>query len=275
MSNYHLSGAAWADLRRRRVDNGLGLARRLGDHLGARRTRAARRSHARGRSRSRGRHGAGAGQAVLEAHPVLWRQAHARAHHVRQGLALPEERVHHRRATGHQRRLEHERQKRQHRVHARAGRLLGVASRRLRLGTGAGRADGSLSLGGGRLEQRDALAQLGNDDEVNDERRRQQRVLARVVHRDSVRAPHEDLGRVLVHGTLRVLDRGNVLDHHGVVRVLALRVQQLVRGDHVVDNVALGDLLRPELLRRRQVLAVVVAEVVVGDDRCGLDSGTN
>lgn len=45
-----------------------------------------------------------------------------------------------------------------------------------------------------------------------------------------------------------------------------------VRVDHVVDHVALGDLLGPELLRRREVPAVVVAQVVVGHDARRLDA---
>ena len=54
-------------------------------------------------------------------------------------------------------------------------------------------------------------------------------------------------------------------DNH-VIRVLTLLVEDRVGGHHVVDDVALRDLLRPELLGCRQVLAVVVAQVVVADD---------
>ncbi len=56
---------------------------------------------------------------------------------------------------------------------------------------------------------------------------------------------------------------------------LSLIVQHLVCGHHVVDDAALGDLLGPELLRRGQVLAVVVAQVVVADDALGLDAGVD
>lgn len=58
------------------------------------------------------------------------------------------------------------------------------------------------------------LAQLGHDDEVEDEGARQQRVLAGVVHGDGVLAPHEDLRCVLVQGALGVANVGHVLDHH-------------------------------------------------------------
>uniref|UniRef100_A0A182XT73 Uncharacterized protein n=1 Tax=Anopheles quadriannulatus TaxID=34691 RepID=A0A182XT73_ANOQN len=50
-------------------------------------------------------------------------------------------------------------------------------------------------------------------------------------------------------------------------------VQDVVGGDHIVHHVALGDLLRAELLRGREILAVVVAEMVVAHDRDGLDAG--
>ena len=44
---------------------------------------------------------------------------------------------------------------------------------------------------------------------------------------------------------------------------------------HVVHHVGLGDLLAPERLRRREVLPVVVAQVVVRDDRRRLDAGAD
>ena len=88
-------------------------------------------------------------------------------------------------------------------------------------------------------------------------------------------AAHEDLGVVLVQGTLVVADGGHVLDDDGVVRVLVWTVEDVVRLHHVVDDVGLGDLLGPELLVRAQVLAVVVAEVVVAGDRRHLDAGVD
>jgi len=64
-----------------------------------------------------------------------------------------------------------------------------------------------------------------------------------------------------------------VLDHNTVVRMLILFIQATVRCDHVVNDVALADLLGAELGGSAQVLSVVVAEVVVAHDRDGLDSG--
>mmetsp|Transcript_46482 Transcript_46482/g.77422 ORF Transcript_46482/g.77422 Transcript_46482/m.77422 type:complete len:266 (+) Transcript_46482:554-1351(+) len=50
-------------------------------------------------------------------------------------------------------------------------------------------------------------------------------------------------------------------------------VEDGVGGDHVIDDRRLGDLLGTEGLRGREVLAVIVTEVVVGDDGGGLDAG--
>lgn len=60
-----------------------------------------------------------------------------------------------------------------------------------------------------------------------------------------------------------------------VVRVLVLGVEEAVRGHHVVHDVRFADLLGTKLLRCRKVTTVIVAEVVVRDDRGGLDAGTH
>lgn len=52
-------------------------------------------------------------------------------------------------------------------------------------------------------------------------------------------------------------------------------VEEAVTRDHVVDDRGLGDLLGAELGGRREVLAVVVAEVVVRGDREGLDTSAD
>lgn len=74
-------------------------------------------------------------------------------------------------------------------------------------------------------------------------------------------------------GTRKKMAQSNSKQHiyhsstHHVVRVLVLRVQEAVGVNHVIDHVGLADLLGTELLRCRQVPAVVVAEVVVRYDR--------
>ena len=84
-----------------------------------------------------------------------------------------------------------------------------------------------------RAHSRDALAQLGHDAKVEDERRRQQTVLARVVHDKRVLAAHEDFAGVFVHGALAVADEGNVFDDDDVVGVLVLGQGQGVGGVQV------------------------------------------
>lgn len=217
---------------------------------------AARAGAADGR-RARGQAGEGGHathDAVLQQHVVLRGQAHAGAEDVDQGLALLEEGIDDGRARRHHGRLEHVGEEGEDGVEAVALLLARLARRLL-------------------ATHRDALAHLADEHQVQHQRRRQQRVLARVVHGNGVGAVHEDAGRVLVHGALAVAHCGHVLDDHHVVRVLALRVQDAVGLHHVVHDVGLGDLLAAELLRRGQVLAVVVAQVVVADDGGRLDAG--
>ena len=60
-----------------------------------------------------------------------------------------------------------------------------------------------------------------------------------------------------------------------MVRVLTLLVQDSVGRNHVVHNVGLGDLLGAELLLGAQVLAVVVAEMVVAGNGGELDTSVD
>lgn len=126
-------------------------------------------------------------------------------------------------------------------------------------------------LAGGWLH-RDTFAQFGEDDEVEDEWGGEKRVFAGVVHGDGVVSSEEDLAGVLVEGSLAVADVGNVLDDDDVIRVFVGLVQEAVGGDHIVHDVALADLLGAELLWCRQVLSVVVTQVVVADDGGRLES---
>lgn len=88
-------------------------------------------------------------------------------------------------------------------------------------------------------------------------------------------ATEEDLSIVLVEGTLVVTDIGHVLDDNAVVGVLALLVQDVVSLNHVIDDVGLGNLLGAELLLGAQILAVVVAQVVVAGNGGQLDAGVD
>ena len=74
---------------------------------------------------------------------------------------------------------------------------------------------------------------------------------------------HEDLGVVLVQSTLVVTNSWHVLDDNCMVWVLARGVEHSVGCDHVVNNVGLGDLLGAELLLGAEILAIIVAKVIV------------
>lgn len=58
-----------------------------------------------------------------------------------------------------------------------------------------------------------------------------------------------------------------------MVRFFSRLVQYGVRLDHVIHHIALGDLFGAELLWSRQVLSVVVAEVIVADNGGRLSKG--
>src|ERR1700761_1111078 len=90
--------------------------------------------------------------------------------------------------------------------------------------------------------------------------------------RDGLVSTEENFGIILIESTLIIPNCGHVLDHDGVVRVLPLLIENRVRLNHVVDNVGLGDLFGTVLLLRAEVLAVVVAEVVVARNGGNLDA---
>jgi len=118
--------------------------------------------------------------------------------------------------------------------------------------------------------------ELSEDDHVVHERGGEEGVLADVVGGDRVGTVHEDLGGVLVHGSLGVTDEGDVLDDDFVVDfVVVLWVENFVRSHGVVEDSSLGDFLGLEALVFLEVLTVVVTEMVVGDAGGDSDSGTD
>jgi hypothetical protein len=119
----------------------------------------------------------------------------------------------------------------------------------------------------------DTSEQLRKDNQIDDEGRSKKRIFADVKHADGLVTTHEDLGVIFVEGTLIVANSGHVFDDNSMIRVLALLVQDRVGRNHVIDHVGLGDFLRAELLLRAQVLAVVVAEMVVAGNGGELDAG--
>ena len=131
---------------------------------------------------------------------------------------------------------------------------------------------GSLSVASLPL---DASEHLGDQDEVDDQWRCKQGVLANIEERDGLVSTHEDLCIVLVKRTLVVSNSWHILDDDAVIWVLAWLVEDGVGSDHVIDDVGLGDLLGAELLLGAQVLAIVVAKVVVARDGGKLNTGVD
>jgi hypothetical protein len=116
---------------------------------------------------------------------------------------------------------------------------------------------------------------LSDENEIDNQRRSQERILADVEDADGLVTAQEDLRIVLIQSTFVVSDSRHVLDHNAMVRVLALLVEDGVGSDHVIDHVGLGDFLGTELLLGAQVLAIVVAEMVVRCDGGELDTGVD
>lgn len=88
-------------------------------------------------------------------------------------------------------------------------------------------------------------------------------------------ATHKDLRIVFIQGTLVITNSRHVLDNNRVVGVFVLLVQNLVGRHHIVHYVGLGDLLGAELLLGAQILAVVVAQMVIASDGSELDASVD
>lgn len=113
---------------------------------------------------------------------------------------------------------------------------------------------------------------LGKHNEIDNQWRCQQGVLAHVEETDGLVAAHEDLSVILVQSAFVVADRWHVLDDDGVIWVFSLFVKDVVGSDHIIHHIRLGDLLRAKLLLRAQILAVIVAEMVVARNGGQLDA---
>ena len=111
--------------------------------------------------------------------------------------------------------------------------------------------------------------------------------LALIEDVDSRTTTTEDLRVVLVNGALGIPDSRNIFNHDNVVGMLALAnrdafgsnlrglIQKAVSINHVVDDAALADLFAPELLLGGQVVAIIVAKMVVGSNRKRLDASVD
>jgi hypothetical protein len=119
--------------------------------------------------------------------------------------------------------------------------------------------------------------------------------LANVEDGKRVSSTHQQFRVVLIKSTLVVTDGRSILDDDQVIRVFALLgdfafdalgggfsvelfsrfEQQRIGSNHVINNGRLADLLGAELSLGRQVLAVIVSQVVVRRDRQGFDTGVD
>jgi hypothetical protein len=122
---------------------------------------------------------------------------------------------------------------------------------------------------------RDSSHHFCDNDEVDDQRRSKKRVLAHIEQADGLVSTHEDLCIIFVQSTLVVADGWHVLDNDCVIWVFAFLVEHRVGSDHIVHHVGLGDLFGAELLLGAEVLAIIVAKMVVACNGCQLDAGVD
>ena len=121
----------------------------------------------------------------------------------------------------------------------------------------------------------DTSHHLSNNDQINDQGRRQQRVFTDIEQADSLVTSHEDLGVILVESALVVAHGWHILDYYTVVWMLSLLVENVVGLDHIVYHVGFGNLLRAKLLVAAQIHAIIIAKVVVARNRGELDASVD
>jgi hypothetical protein len=189
---------------------------------------------------------------VLESHVRLWLQSHAGTENVGERSTLLGQGVDDWSTRGSERCLEHVAQDAEDAVET--SKVLASLVTSLPLNTGH---------------------HLSDENEIDDQRRSQERVLADVEDANGLVTTQEDLRIVLIQSTLVISDSRHVLDHNTMVWVLALFIEDSVGSDHVIDHIGLGDFLGTELLLGAQVLAIVVTEMVVGCDGGEFDTGVD
>lgn len=74
--------------------------------------------------------------------------------------------------------------------------------------------------------------------------------------RNCLMSSHKDFTVVFVQSTLGVSNSRHILDDHGVIGVFSFLVQNIVCLDHIINNIALANLLASESLLLVQVLAI-------------------
>ena len=118
----------------------------------------------------------------------------------------------------------------------------------------------------------DSSHHLGNDHEVNDQRRREKRVFTDIEQADGLMSTHEDLGVIFIERPLVVSNSWHVFDDHAMVGMFTRLVKDMVCFNHIIHNIGLGNLLGAELLLGTQVHTIIVAEMVVAGDGAELDA---
>lgn len=121
----------------------------------------------------------------------------------------------------------------------------------------------------------DSFQQFSEEDKIEDDGSGQEGVFTDVVDGPGLFTAQEDFRDVFVDGLLGITSTGDVLDDDFVVGVFTLLEQAGVGSDDIISAGLLGGFLGLEGLFGREVLTVVVTQMVITDDRDGLKTTTN
>ena len=119
----------------------------------------------------------------------------------------------------------------------------------------------------------DTCHHFSNDDQVDDQWRRQKRVLADIEQTNGLVTTQEDLRIVFIKGTFVIPYSRHILNDYTMIGMLSRFVENVVRLHHIINDIRLGYLFRAKLLLRAQIHTIIVSEMVVAGHGRELDSG--
>ena len=121
-----------------------------------------------------------------------------------------------------------------------------------------------------------SLTKLSQDCQIKNDWRCKQWIFTCVVNDNRITTTHHQLTNVLIHCTFRIAHIWNILDHHCMIWMrLSLTIQDLVRIDHVIDNVRFRNFLASKLFRCHQIVSVIVSQMIVTNNRTRFDASAD
>lgn len=121
----------------------------------------------------------------------------------------------------------------------------------------------------------DSLEDFSQENKIKNDGCSQERVFANIVQNVGLLSTEEDLALVFVHRLLGISSVRNILNDNFVIDLRRFGIKNLVRSQDIINAWFLANFLWSELSFGRQIHAVVVTEMVVGDNRLGLETSTD